>query len=105
MGGSGVGVGCGEGRAEGIDAMVSGVGVGDEVATMVGRITVSAGCEVGVGEGDKRVGVGVIGTLAPSSTASGVGVGGWLGIKPGRSDGDPTSTNRRGAPPMKQPGP
>jgi hypothetical protein len=90
-----VAVGVGDGVLVGIGVRVAvGVGVGDGVGVAVG---VRVGDDVLVGRG-----VGVVvgeGVAVLVGVAVGVGVG-WS--KP-RADGGPSSTKRRGLPPMKQP--
>ena len=86
-----VAVGVGDGVLVGIDVGVAvSVGVGDEVGLGVGvRVGVCVG--VAVGEG--------VTVLVLVGVAVGVEVG-WS--KP-RAEGGPSSTKRRGLPPMKQP--
>ena len=65
----------------------------------MGWATLGDSCAVDVtGEG---VRVGATSCASGSCGPSGVPIGVANGTKPGRSAGDPTSTSKRGAPPMK----
>lgn len=97
-----VAVGVGEGMRVGVNVggegvfVAVGVGVGDGV-----RVAVS----VGVGEGvlvGKGVGVAV-GEGVTVLVLVGMAVGVEVGWRRPRAEGGPSSTNRRGLPPMKQP--
>ena len=90
-------------------SVVVGVAVGDGVRVAVGvGVGGGVGVAVGVGVGDgvsvgKGVGVGVgvaVGEGVAVLVGGAVGVG--VGWRRPRAEGGPSSTNRRGLPPMKQ---